>query len=388
MAEIKPSIETLAKIKVVGAGGAGGATINQMVRQKIRGVEFLAVNSDAQALHHSLATVKLHIGKETTRGLGAGMDPDVGRKAAEENQNDIRDALKGADMVFVTCGLGGGTGTGSSPLVAEIARDSGALTVAVVTRPFAFEGSQRLSIAERGLKELAEKVDTIIVIPNDRVLEIVDKKVTMMDAFRVVDDVLAQGVQGIAELITVPGLTNVDFADVKSIMRDAGSALMGIGVAAGENRAAEAAKAAITNPLVEVTIDGARGILFNITAGPDFRMHELQEAANVIVAQADQNPKVIYGTVIDENMKDDVRVTVIATGFGVEKQGAGAGGAISESGGGYRPSLFTRKASQSQAPEAPMNDKRDMRAPAEEEEQENDEEDELDIPAFIRKKMS
>lgn len=376
--EVKPSIETFAKIKVVGVGGSGGSTVNHMVRSKIRGVEFIAVNTDAQALHHNLAGIKLHIGKATTRGLGAGMDPDMGRKAAEENQNEIREALKGADMVFVTCGLGGGTGTGASPIVAEIARDSGALTVAVVTRPFSFEGTQRKAIGDRGLKELTEKVDTIIIIPNDRVLEIVDKKMTLLEAFSVVNDVLRQGVQGIAELITVPGLTNVDFADVKAIMRDAGSALMGIGEATGDNRAVEAAKLAINSPLLELSIEGAKGLLFNVTSGPDLKMHELADAAKVIVAQADPNAKIIYGTVIDENIKDMVRVTVIATGFGEE------GKPPVRSEASFRPSLFMRKAEKSMAS---GNAKNAQEKIEKEKEEEEEQENELDIPAFIRKKM-
>ena len=376
--EVKPSIETFAKIKVVGVGGSGGSTVNHMVRSKIRGVEFIAVNTDAQALHHSLAGVKLHIGKTTTRGLGAGMDPEMGRKAADENQNEIREALKGSDMVFVTCGLGGGTGTGASPLVAEIARDSGALTVAVVTKPFAFEGTQRKAIADRGLKELTEKVDTIITIPNDRIFEIVDKKMTLRDSFGMVNDVLRQGVQGIAELITVPGDTNVDFADVKAIMRDAGSALMGIGEGTGENRAVEAAKAAINSPLLELSIEGAKGLLFNVIAGPDLRAHELADAAKVITAQADPNAKIIYGTVLDENMKDTVRITVIATGFGEE------GKAPLRTETSYRPSLFMRKADKPAASSAKTNQEK---AAKEKEEAEEEETSELDIPAFIRKKM-
>lgn len=378
--EVKPSIETFAKIKVVGVGGSGGSTVNHMIRTKIRGVEFIAVNTDAQALHHNLSGTKLHIGKNTTRGLGAGMDPEMGRKAAEENQNEVRDALKGSDMVFVTCGLGGGTGTGAAPLVAEIARDSGALTVAVVTRPFSFEGAQRKAIADRGFKELSEKVDTIITIPNDRILEIIDKKTSLVEAFGVVNDVLRQGVQGIAELITVPGLTNVDFADVKAIMRDAGSALMGIGEATGENRAVEAAKSAIASPLLELSIEGTKGLLFNIIAGPDLKMHELSDAAKVITAQADPNAKIIYGTVIDENMKDAVRITVIATGFGEE------GKAPVRTESSYRPSLFMRRAEKTASPAAEMKGKAD-KATAKENADEAAEENELDIPAFIRKKM-
>lgn len=315
MPEVRPAIETFAKIKVIGAGGSGGSAVNRMVKSKIKGVEFLAANTDVQALNYSLAGHKLHIGKSVTRGLGAGMNPDVGRAAAEESQNEIRDALKGADMVFITCGLGGGTGTGSAPVIAEIAKDAGALTVAVVTKPFSFEGSQRRDIAEKGYADLASHVDTIITIPNDRVLQIVDKKTSVLDAFETVDDVLRQAVQGISEVITVPGLINVDFADVRAIMHETGSALMGIGRATGENRAVEAAKHAIESPLLEVAIDGAKGILFTVTGGPSLSMFEVSEAAKMITQNADPNAKVIFGTVIDESLKDEVKVCVIATGF-------------------------------------------------------------------------
>jgi cell division protein FtsZ len=315
MAEIKPEIETFANIKVVGIGGSGGSAINRMITSKIRGVEFIAMNTDVQALHYSQAPVKLHIGKAVTRGLGAGMDPEVGARAVEESQNEIREALKGADMVFITCGMGGGTGSGAGPKIAEIAKEMGALTVAVVTRPFMFEGAQRKTIADGAYDRFSEMVDTIITIPNDRVLQIIDRKTSLLDAFEIVDDVLRQGVQGISELITVPGLINVDFADVRSIMSNRGSALMGIGRGSGENRAAEAAKAAIASPLLEVSIDGAKGILFTITGGSNLGMYEVSEAAKVITQQADPNARVIFGAIIDEGMKDEIKVTVIATGF-------------------------------------------------------------------------
>ncbi len=315
MAEIKPEIETFAKIKVVGVGGSGGSAINRMIDSKIRGVEFIVMNTDVQALHASKAPVKIHIGKTVTRGLGAGMDPEIGARAAEESQNEIREALKGADMVFVTCGMGGGTGTGAGPRVAAMAQELGALTVAVVTRPFMFEGAQRKAVAERGLEALTEVVDTIITIPNDRILQIIDRKTSLVDAFEIVDDVLRQGVQGISELITVPGLINVDFADVRSIMSNRGAALMGIGRGHGENRAADAAKGAIASPLLEVSIDGAKGILFTITGGSNLGMYEVSEAAKVITQSADPQAKVIFGAIIDESMKDEVKVTVIATGF-------------------------------------------------------------------------
>ncbi|MEK9155568.1 MAG: cell division protein FtsZ [Patescibacteria group bacterium] len=315
MAEIKPEIETTAKIKVIGVGGGGGSALARMIAMKLRGIDFIAINTDAQALHANPAPLKVPIGKTVTRGLGAGMNPEIGRRAAEENANDIRSAIGGADMVFLTCGLGGGTGSGVSPEVAKIARESGALTVAVVTKPFSFEGAQRKRIAEDAYHELAQHVDTIITIPNDRVLQIIDKKTSLLDAFKIVDDILRQGVQGIAEIITLPGLINVDFADVKAIMANAGSALMGIGKASGENRAVEAAKQAIASPLLEISIDGAKGILFTVTGGPDLAMYEVAEAAKVITGSADDDARVIFGANIDETMGDEVRITVVATGF-------------------------------------------------------------------------
>lgn len=315
MAEIKPQIETFAKIKVIGVGGSGGSSTNRMIASKIRGVEFIAMNTDVQALHASQAPQKLHIGKSITRGLGCGMDPEIGFKAAEESQNEIREMIKGADMVFVTCGLGGGTGSGASPYIANVARELGALTVAVVTKPFSFEGAARKAIAEAAFEKLAANVDTIITIPNDRVLQIIDKKTSLLEAFEMVDDVLRQGVQGISELITQHGNINVDFADVRAIMANRGSALMGIGHGHGDNRAADAAKAAIASPLLEVSVDGAKGILFTITGGSNLGLYELNEAAKVITESADPTAKVIFGAVIDESLKDEVKVTVIATGF-------------------------------------------------------------------------
>jgi|JI8StandDraft_1071087.scaffolds.fasta_scaffold01064_6 cell division protein FtsZ len=315
MAEVKPEIETFAKIKVVGVGGSGGSSINRMVASKIRGVEFIAMNTDVQALHHSQAQHKIHIGKTVTRGLGAGMDPEMGFKAAEESQNEIREALKGADMVFITCGLGGGTGSGASPYIAQVAKEMGALTVAVVTKPFAFEGAQRRTIADQSYDKLAANVDTIITIPNDRILQIIDRRTSLIEAFETVDDVLRQGVQGISELITVPGLINVDFADVRSVMANRGSALMGIGRGHGDNRAADAAKAAIASPLLEVSIDGAKAILFVITGGSNLGMYEVSEAAKIITQSADPSARIIFGTTVDEGMKDEVKITVVATGF-------------------------------------------------------------------------
>jgi cell division protein FtsZ len=315
MPQVKPDIETFAKIKVIGIGGSGGAATDRMVKSGIRGVDFVVMNTDVQALHHNNAAHKIHIGKTVTRGLGAGMDPELGKRSAEEAQNEIREAVAGADMVFLTCGLGGGTGSGATPVIAEIAREAGALTVAVVTKPFSFEGPQRRDIADKAYDSLVRNVDTIITIPNDRVLQIIDKKTSLLDAFKIVDDVLRQGVQGISELITVPGLINVDFADVKAIMRDTGSALMGIGQAGGDSRAVEAAKMAISSPLLEVSIDGARGILFTVTGGKSLGMQEVAEAAKVITASAEDDAKVIFGAVIDESLGEEVRITVVATGF-------------------------------------------------------------------------
>ncbi len=305
----------LAVIKVVGVGGGGTNAVNRMVDAGLKGVEFIAVNTDAQALLMCDADVKLHIGGKITKGLGAGANPEVGREAAEESRDEIREALKGADMVFVTAGKGGGTGTGGAPVIAELAREIGALTVGVVTRPFTFEGRKRASQAETGIETLAKKVDTLIIIPNDRLLQVVEKRTSIIEAFKVADDVLRQGVQGITDLITVPGLINLDFADVRTIMRDAGSALMGIGLASGDNRGVEAAKAAISSPLLESSIEGATGILLNISGGPEMGLFEVNEAAGVIANAADTDANVIFGAVIDESLGDQIRVTVIATGF-------------------------------------------------------------------------
>jgi cell division protein FtsZ len=306
----------LAVLKVIGVGGGGTNAVNRMVEAGLTGVEFIAVNTDAQALLMSDADVKVHIGSSVTRGLGAGADPEVGRAAAQESRDELKDVLKGADMIFVTAGEGGGTGTGAAPIVAAIGRELDALTVGVVTKPFAFEGRVRAERAEAGINEMREYVDTLIVIENDRLLQVVERKTSVVEAFRLADDVLRQGVQGITDLITVPGLVNLDFADVRTIMRDAGSALMGIGAASGENRAAEAARVAVSSPLLESSIEGATGILLNVTAGPDVGLFEVNEAAEVVTAAADPNANVIFGAVIDDSMGDEVRVTVIATGFG------------------------------------------------------------------------
>jgi cell division protein FtsZ len=310
----------LAVLKVIGVGGGGTNAVNRMVEAGLTGVEFIAVNTDAQALLMSDADVKIHIGSHVTRGLGAGADPEVGRAAAQESRDELKDALKGADMIFVTAGEGGGTGTGAAPTVAELGQEIGALTVGVVTKPFAFEGRVRAERAEAGITDLREHVDTLIVIENDRLLQVIERTTSVLESFRLADDVLRQGVQGITDLITVPGLVNLDFADVRTIMRDAGSALMGIGSASGENRAAEAARIAVSSPLLESSIEGATGILLNVTAAPDIGLFEVNEAAEVVTAAADANANVIFGAVIDPAMQEDVRVTVIATGFGQQRR--------------------------------------------------------------------
>lgn len=315
MPQVAPAIETFASIKVVGVGGAGGAAINRMVEAGVEGVEFIAVNTDAQALHHSKAHKKLHIGKEATRGLGAGADPDVGQKAAEESLEEIREMLTGADMVFVTIGAGGGTGSGAGHIVAKIARDMNALVVGFATRPFAFEGEKRRRNAELAIDNLRKSVDTLITIPNDRLLQTIDRQTPLMEAFKVADDVLRQGVQGISDLITVHGLINLDFADVKAVMSNAGSALMGIGRASGDDRAVKAAQQAIESPLLEVSIDGARGILFNVIGGQDMSMHEINTAAEAITAAADSDANIIFGATINPELSGEVIITVVATGF-------------------------------------------------------------------------
>jgi cell division protein FtsZ len=312
---IRSDIENFALIKVVGVGGGGSNAVNRMIRAELMGVEFIAVNTDAQALLLADAPHKIRIGDKITKGLGAGADPTVGRKSAEDDSEKLYEVLKEADMVFVTAGMGGGTGTGAAPILAEIAKDIGALTVAVVTKPFSFEGTKRKLLAEKGIEDLVDKVDTLIVIPNDRLLHVVDPKTSITDSFRIVDDVLRQGVQGISDLITVPGLINLDFADVKTIMTNAGSALMGIGHGSGETRAADAARQAITSPLLEQSIDGARGVLFTITGGPDLTLFEVNEAAEIIHQAADPEANIIFGAVIDDRMSGNVKIGVIATGF-------------------------------------------------------------------------
>jgi len=371
MAQIKPEIETFAKIKVVGVGGGGNNAVSRMADCKIQGVELIAINADAQDLHSCMATQKVLIGKNLTKGLGAGMNPDIGRQAAEENRDEIHEVIKGADLVFVTYGLGGGVGTGAGPIVAEAARDAGALTVGVVTKPFAFEGAQRMRIAEEGLNWLRDKVDTLIIIPNDKLLTVVDRNTSLLDAFRVADDVLRQGVQGISDIIVTPGIVNVDFADLKAIMQGAGSALMGIGRAQGDDRAAEAARQAINSPLLEASIEGAKGVIFNVSGGQDLTMLEINEAAKVITEAIDPQAKVIFGAVTDDKLKKgEIKITVIAAGFGdqLKKDEATAKLPLEDrlSGKLKKPVFTTTQVSSAQ---------------------EDASQDEWDIPAFIRKKM-
>lgn len=361
--EVMPEITPVANIRVLGVGGGGGNAVNRMIKSGLKGIEFITINTDAQALYHAEAPTKINIGKATTRGLGAGSNPDLGRQAAEESLDEIKDAIEGSDMIFITCGLGGGTGTGAAPVIANLAKEMGILTVAVVTRPFSFEGHRRKSQADEGLENLKNKVDTLITIPNDKILSIIDKKTPLNDAFAVVDDVLRQGVQGIADLITVHGMINVDFADVKAVMENAGSALMGIGYGTGENRATEAAKAAIESPLLELSIDGAKGVLFNITGGNDLSMFEVDEAARVITEAADPEANIIFGAVINDSYTGEIKITVVATGFDYHQSESSI----------LRPrSIFSSKPkSVGQSQDMPIKQT----------------DNELDIPAFIRQKM-
>lgn len=372
-------LENFAVIRVVGVGGSGGSAVTRMINSKLRGVDFIAVNTDAQALAYNEAPVKIQIGKETTRGLGAGADPEIGRKAIEENKEEVYEALKGSDMVFVTCGMGGGTGTGAAPFIADIAKELGALTVGVTTKPFSFEGQRRKKVAEAGIAEMKDKVDTLITIPNDRLLQVIDKKTSLFDAFGIVDDVLRQGVQGIADLIVYHGIINVDFADVKAIMSDAGSALMGIGHGTGDNRAIEAARAAIDSPLLELSIDGAKGILFNVTGGPDLGMYEIDEAAKAITEAADADANIIFGAIIDEAMQGEVKITVIATGFESEQvRNNKKNYLISESAPKDIPdSQILRKEREQLSSSTPEEPKVE----------DDEDEDELEVPAFIRRKL-
>jgi len=375
---LRSDIENFALIKVVGVGGGGSNAVNRMIRAELLGVEFIAVNTDAQALLLSDAPHKLRIGDKVTKGLGSGADPVVGRKSAEDDSEKLYEALKEADMVFVTAGMGGGTGTGAAPIIAEIAKDVGALTVAVVTKPFSFEGAKRRLLAEQGIAELVDKVDTLITIPNDRLLQVVEKKTSMVDAFRIVDDVLRQGVQGISDLITVPGLINLDFADVKTIMTNAGSALMGIGHGSGESRAADAARQAIMSPLLEQSIDGARGVLFTITGGPDLTLFEVNEAAEIIHAAADPEANIIFGAVIDERMGGEVKISVIATAFEQARAIRRLEGPTYKR---QAPSVEQRATSASAVASAPMT----AAQPKTEEPKKYDAND-LEVPSFLRRR--
>ncbi len=383
---IKPKVGQPAKIKVIGVGGGGGNAISSMITEGgIVGVEFIAVNTDAQALLHNKATIKIQIGENFTKGLGSGGDPDTGRQAAEESRERLKEELNGADMIFITAGEGGGTGTGASPVIAEIAKETGALTVAVVTKPFEFEGSKRKITAEDGTQKLKEKVDTMIVVPNQRILQVVDKKTPILEAFKKIDEVLHQGVKGIAELITTPGLINVDFADVRTVMSNAGTALMGMGVGSGEKRAMAAIKQAISSPLLDISIEGARGVLFNIIGGPDLTMTEIDEAASIIAKTVDSDADIIFGAVIDEKLMDQIKITIIATKFDdkrlklfrfrredVPKTAE------------KKEDITEDETSQSSPPQDPVKPSLDEDLDTDEEVMEN--ESEFDIPAFLRKK--
>lgn len=410
MALVKPSNTTFAKIKVIGVGGGGGNAVNTMIDSgQIKGVEFISVNTDAQALLTSKAETKLQIGSNFTKGLGSGADPEIGRTAAEESYDKIKDLLFDTDMVFITAGMGGGTGTGASPIIAQIAKEVGALTVAVVTKPFAFEGVRRMSAAEEGIEGLRDSVDTLIVIPNQRLMEVVDKKMTLLDAFKLADNVLGQGVQGISDLITVPGLINVDFADVKAIMTDSGSALMGIGEASGENRAATAARMAVASPLLEVSIQGAKGILYNIIGSSEMTMTEVADASNIIASAADPDANIIFGATIDENMGASIKISVIATGFANQGHFSGARpffGAYSREAArkqhteptteptriDHAPQSFTQpmvasdSANMSLYPDTNLNNDQANETPSDQPLTADSFEDEFEIPAFLRQK--
>jgi cell division protein FtsZ len=367
-------IDQVARIKVIGVGGGGNNAVNRMIEGGVQGVEFIAVNTDAQALNLSKAEIKMQIGAQLTRGLGAGANPEVGRKAVEESRRQLEDVLKGADMVFVTAGMGGGTGTGAAPAIAEISRELGALTIGVVTRPFGFEGRKRAANAANGIESMSAAVDTLIIVPNDRLLQIVDKRTPMIEAFREADNVLRQGVQGISDLIAVPGLINLDFADVKTIMSNQGTALMGIGIAKGEGRAVEAAKKAISSPLLETSIDGAQGILMNITGGKDLSLYEVQEAADLVASAADKELNMIFGSIINEDFKNEIMITVIATGFN-DKQARTISPSHSAKEGQSRPQLQGKPRREQLKNEEPVYDNGGFGQEPEES---------LDIPTFLR----
>ncbi len=364
--------ENFAQIKVIGVGGGGSNAVNRMIAEGLRGVEFIVVNADAQALLMSDAPQRIRIGDKLTRGLGAGGNPETGERAAEESTQELEEVVQGSDMVFVTCGMGGGTGTGAAPVIAGLARETGALTIGVVTRPFGFEGTRRQNVAMEGIERLKEQVDTLIVIPNDRLLEIVDKKASMTEAFRTADDVLRQGIQGISELITVPGLINLDFADVRSIMSGGGTSLMAVGSATGESRAVEAAESAVSSSLLDVTIDGAQGILFNITSGPDLTLYEVNEAAEIVKQKAHPEANIIFGAVIDENMADDLRITLIATGFDAAAE--------------RKPYVAGRR-DEAKTIAFPRTKIREVNQRPESRPEPNYDPEDLEVPTFLRKRM-
>ena len=386
MAKVNPDIETIARIKVVGIGGSGGNALNHMIQSKVEGVEFICMNTDTQDLHSSLAPKKIHIGRNLTRGQGTGMNPETGREAAEETKAEIQEAIKGADMVFIACGMGGGTGTGAAPIIANIARDQGALTIGVVTKPFSFEGQQRGRVADGGLAALEKEVDALIVVPNDRLLTITSKDTTFKDAFAMSDEILRQAVEGISELITTQGVINIDFADIKSVMQDAGSAFMGIGIANGENRAEEAAYEAINSPLLDVAISGAKGVLFAISGGDDLTMHEIHQIAKIVTDSVDPEAKIIFGPIHDEKLKKgEIKVTVIATGFVAQKK---------NSGNTQPQTPFFKKTvvAEESAPEPQLVEERPLFRPETQtqpkvlEEIGEDDEDWSAVPAFLRRK--
>ncbi len=402
MKQIQTEVESFARIRVIGVGGSGNNAINHMVNSNVKGVEFIAINTDAQDLHHSRAKKKIHIGKNLTRGLGAGGDPDVGRRAAEETQEEILEALKGSDMVFIAGGMGGGTGTGADAIVARIAKETGALTVGVVTKPFSFEGQQRMRSAEEGIENLKREVDALITIPNDRLLAIVNRDTSVLNAFAMCDDILRQAVEGISDLITTPGIINVDFADIRSVMQNAGSALMGIGVSSGEKRAEEAAQAAINSPLLEVSISGAKGVLFAIAGGEDLGMLEIQDAARVITDSIDPNARVIFGAIRDEKLKkNEIKVTVIATGFpedvaqrstsaplfnlNPKRRDEDTVGAIHNAISAVRTPAPPMRDIREERPERKVREEKEVVPPETKEPDTNDNNDDWELPSFLRR---
>ncbi len=383
---IRPQSTNFAKLRVVGIGGGGGNAIGSMISQgSIKGVDFVSINTDAQALLLNKADTKIQIGENFTKGLGSGGDPEIGRQAAEESEEKVKHMLEGSDMVFLTAGMGGGTGTGAAPIIAKVAKEVGALTIAVVTKPFLFEGTRRMVTAEEGIDNLKDKVDTLIVIPNQRILDVVDRKLSLLDAFKVADSVLTQGVQGISEIITMPGLINVDFADVRTIMSDAGSALMGIGSGIGENRAHTAARSAIASPLLEISMEGARGVLFNIVGGPDLTMTEVDEAAKIISSAADPDANIIFGATIDESMHDQIRITVVATGFDHNKQRLQQ--FMIQTPDEQEVKIGTTNAASENTPPSPSSTPKTQDLPAGRQgKKEETPEEDWDIPAFLRQR--